>query len=234
MSHELRTPMNAILGFTRLVLRRAGDLLPERQRDNLMKVKESADNLLNLINQLLDLSRLEAGRMEMHPGPFDVRRFILSCCEMVSPLVKPGVRLQPEIADEVGEAHTDEEGLRHVIVNLLSNAIKFTDAGEVVVRVRVEGQANDGGALVIAVSDTGIGIPAEALETIFEEFQQVEGGIQKREGTGLGLPIARRWAELLGGNIIVTSELGKGSTFHVTVPAMYQNQPEKSAESVSI
>jgi signal transduction histidine kinase len=233
MSHELRTPMNAILGFTRLVLRRAGELLPERQRNNLEKVKESADNLLSLINQLLDLSRLEAGRMEVHPGPFDVRRFILSCCEMVSPLVKPGVRLRQEIAEEVGEAHTDEEGLRHVVINLLSNAIKFTDAGEVTVRVRMEGQAADA-ALMIAVSDTGVGIPTEALDSIFEEFQQVEGGVQKREGSGLGLPIARRWAELLGGSIVVTSELEKGSMFLVTVPAVYRNQPEKSAESVNV
>jgi signal transduction histidine kinase len=222
MSHELRTPMNAILGFTRLVLRRAGDLLPERQRNNLEKVKESADHLLGLINQLLDLSRLEAGRMELHPEPFDVRRFILGCCEMVSPLIKPGVYLKREIADVIGEAYTDEEGLRHVVINLLSNAIKFTDAGEVLVRARVEGQANGDVMLVITVADTGVGIPADALETIFEEFQQVEGGIQKREGTGLGLPIAKKWVELLGGSIAVESELGKGSTFTVSIPVVYQ------------
>lgn len=224
MSHELRTPMNAIIGFTRLVLRRTGDLLPERQHDNLVKVIESASQLLNLINQLLDLSRLEAGRMQVHPGRFDVRRLILTCCEMVSPLVKPGVHLQQEIADTVGEMYTDEEGVRHVVLNLLSNAIKFTDSGEVVVRAWVNnGQGNGDAALGIAVSDTGVGIPDDALETIFEEFQQVEGGIRKREGTGLGLPIARRWVGLLGGSIVAESELEKGSTFTVTVPVIYQN-----------
>lgn len=231
MSHELRTPMNAILGFTRLVLRRAGDLLPERQRDNLLKVKDSADQLLGLINQLLDLSRLEAGRMEVHPGPFEVRRFILSCCELVSPLIKPGVQLRQEIAGEVGEADTDEEGLRHVVLNLLSNAIKFTDAGEVVIRVGVTGQTDGDASIVIAVSDTGVGIPADALETIFEEFQQVEGGIRRHEGTGLGLPIAKRWAELLGGTIRVESELGRGSTFTVTIPLVYRERHEASGRS---
>jgi predicted ATPase/signal transduction histidine kinase len=223
MSHELRTPMNAIIGFTRLVLRRTGDLLPERQRDNLVKVIESANQLLNLINQLLDLSRLEAGRMQVHPEWFDVRRLILACCEMVSPLVKSGVHLQQEIAGTVGEMYTDEEGLRHVVLNLLSNAIKFTDSGEVVVRAWVNnGEVNGDASLGIAVSDTGIGIPADALDTIFEEFQQVEGGIQKREGTGLGLPIAKRWVELLGGSIMVESELEKGSTFTVIVPVPYR------------
>jgi signal transduction histidine kinase len=232
MSHELRTPMNAILGFTRLVLRRAGDLLPERQRDNLVKVRESADHLLNLINQLLDLSRLEAGRMEVRPAPFDVRQFILACCEMVSPLVKPGVQLKEEIPHEVGAADTDEDGLRHILLNLLGNAIKFTDVGEVVVHARIRGQANGRATLIVSVADTGVGIPANAIATVFEEFQQVEGGVQKREGTGLGLPIARRWAELLGGSIAVESEHGKGSMFTVTVPVVYQQPTEKSVESV--
>lgn len=231
MSHELRTPMNAILGFTRLVLRRAGDLLPARQRDNLVKVQESAHHLLNLINQLLDLSRLETGRVEIRPGLFDVKRLLLDCCELVAPLVKPGVHLRPEIVDTLGEAYLDEEGLRHVVINLLSNAIKFTDGGEVVVRAQVERRANDDTALVITVTDTGIGIPADALETIFEEFQQVEGGVQKREGTGLGLPIAKKWVELLDGAITVESELGKGSTFTVVIPVVYQRQ-ETLAESV--
>lgn len=222
MSHELRTPMNAILGFTRLVLRRAGDLLPERQRDNLIKVRESANNLLSLINQLLDLSRLEAGRMEVHPGPFDAKQFILTCCELVSPLVKPGVQIRREISEEVGEVSTDEEGLRHIVLNLLSNAIKFTEAGEVGVQVKMDGQANSDTALVIVISDTGVGIPVDALDSIFEEFQQVEGGVRKHEGTGLGLPIAKRWAELLGGSIRIESELGTGSRFTVAVPAVYR------------
>jgi len=222
MSHELRTPMNAIIGFTRLVLRRAGDGLPERQRDNLIKVQESANHLLNLINELLDLSKIEAGRMEVRPVLFDVRQFVLACCETMYPLVKPDVQLRHEISGEVREAHTDEEGLRHIVLNLLSNAIKFTDAGEVVVRVRMDGRADNSASLVIAVADTGVGIAAEALGAIFEEFQQVGGSTQNHKGTGLGLPIARRWAELLGGSIGVESERGKGSTFTVTIPLAYQ------------
>ncbi|MGH8010593.1 MAG: sensor histidine kinase, partial [Candidatus Binatia bacterium] len=230
MSHELRTPMNAIIGFTRLVLRQAKDTLPERQRENLMRVKASADNLLTLINEILDLSKIEAGRMEVRPALFDVRQFMLACCETMKPLVKLGVQLRQEIADTVGEVYQDEEGLRHVVVNLISNAIKFTDTGEVVVRVVVEEQANSAPLLVIAVSDTGVGIPADALDTIFEEFQQVEGGVQKHKGTGLGLPIAKKWAELLGGSIRVASEPGKGSTFSVTIPARYREQRNRSAE----
>jgi signal transduction histidine kinase len=229
MSHQLRTPMNAILGFTRLVLRRSGELLPERQRDNLVKVKESADYLLILINQLLDLSKIEAGRMEVQPTLFDVKRFIQACSETVSPLVKLGVQLRYEISDEVKEAYTDEDGLRQIVLNLLSNAIKFTEFGEVIVRVYTENQTTSEESLVILVVDTGVGIPLDKLDTIFDEFQQA--GTQTREGTGLGLPIAKRWAELLGGTITVKSELNKGSTFTVMIPATYRRQLDRAPES---
>ncbi|MBI3756484.1 MAG: AAA family ATPase [Deltaproteobacteria bacterium] len=234
MSHELRTPMNAILGFTRLVLRRTGDLLPERQRENLFKVRESAEQLLGLINQLLDLSRLEAGRMDVHPRLFDARLCLLACYEMVSvsPLIKSEVQVRYEIAEDVGQVNTDEEGLRHIVLNLLSNAIKFTDSGEVVIRATLEDRPGNETTLVLTISDTGVGIPAQALDTIFEEFQQVEGGMRKREGTGLGLPIARRWAEFLRGTISVTSEMGKGSTFTVEIPAVYQAEKRPGARGV--
>jgi predicted ATPase/signal transduction histidine kinase len=224
MSHQLRTPMNAIIGFTRLVLRRTGEVLPERQRDNLVKVKESADHLLNLINDLLDLSKIEAGRMEVRPVSFDVNRFIQACCETVSPLVGSGVQLRHEVSDEVGEAYTDEDGLRQIVLNLLSNAIKFTEAGEVMIKVRMKAQTDGDAALAIAVADTGVGIAAEALEDIFEEFKQLPRDAQEHQGTGLGLPIAKRWAELLRGSITVESELGTGSTFTVTVPIVYGKQ----------
>jgi CheY-like chemotaxis protein len=135
MSHELRTPMNAIIGFTDLVLRRSGDALPGQQRDNLMKVRQSADHLLNLINDLLDLSKIEAGRMEVNPARFDVKGLIASCCDTVQPLVMPGVTLNYEVSGEVGEAHTDKARLRQIVINLLSNALKFTEKGEVRVSV---------------------------------------------------------------------------------------------------
>ncbi len=217
MSHELRTPMNAIIGFTRMVLRRSGDVLPERQKDNLKKVQASADHLLNLINSILDLSKIEAGRVDVEPERFDVKGLIASCCTTVNPLVKPGVELKQEVSDTIGEANTDQGRLRQIVFNLLSNALKFTDQGEVAVRTS---KANE--HLVIAVSDTGTGIPADALETIFEEFQQVKGSDPQHKGTGLGLPITKGFAELLGGSISVQSEVGKGSTFMVRIPAVYQ------------
>ena len=218
MSHELRTPMNAIIGFTRMVLRRAGDSLPERQKGNLERVEEAANRLLELINSLLDLSKIEAGRMDVTPKQFNVGHLVEGCCAEVSPLVedKPNVRLTCEVSSEVGEAHTDKGRVRQIVTNLLSNAIKFTEAGEVAVRVEQEDAS-----LVIAVSDTGAGIPADARDTIFEEFQQVAGSDPQRKGTGLGLPITKGFAELLGGSITVESEVGVGSTFTVRVPAIY-------------
>jgi signal transduction histidine kinase len=217
MSHELRTPMNAIIGFTNLVLRRSGDVLPERQRDNLTKVIQSAHHLLNLINDILDLSKIEAGRMEVKPSKFEVKKLIKTCCETVSSLVKPGVQLLHEISDDIGEANTDEARLRQIVINLLSNALKFTEAGEVRIRA-----VKEGAYLVVVVSDTGTGIPADALNAIFEEFWQVEGVGKQHQGTGLGLPITKGWTELLGGTIGVESTVGQGSTFTVRLPVVYK------------
>ena len=220
MSHELRTPMNAIMGFTEMVLRKAGDLLPERHRDNLTKVIHSADRLLELINGLLDLSKIEAGRMDVKAERFDVEKLIEDCCAEVIPLVKPGVKLDYRVPDDTGEAHTDQGRLRQIIINLLSNALKYTEKGKVAVRVAKEGEEE--ASLRIAVVDTGVGIPAAALDTIFEEFQQVKGSDPQRKGTGLGLPITKGFAELLGGSVSVESEVGRGSTFTVQIPMVYR------------
>jgi len=169
MSHELRTPMNAITGFTRMVLRREGDRLSERQQGNLGKVTQSADHLLDLINDILDLSKIEAGRMDVDARPFDVKDLISGCCAEVEPLVKPGVKLGYDIADEIGEANTDQARVRQIVVNLLGNAVKFTEQGE----VKVEARRQEGGEqLVITVSDTGTGIPADALETVLRNFSR--------------------------------------------------------------
>ena len=222
MSHELRTPMNAIIGFTNLVLRRSGSALPARQKENLEKVIQSADRLLTLINGLLDLSRIEAGRMDVNAERFDIRKLIAGCCAEVEPLVKPGVALGYDVPEDIGDAHTDRNRLRHIVMNLLGNALKFTETGEVAVRVWKEGGRDDGAFLLIAVSDTGSGIPADALETIFEEFQQVKGSDPQHKGTGLGLPIAKGFAELLGGWISVESDVGSGSTFTVRMPVVYR------------
>ena len=216
MSHELRTPMNAIVGFTRMVLRRAGDVLPQRQKENLVKVTQSADRLLDLINSILDLSKIEAGRMDVNTEPFAVEMLIAGCCAEVEPLVKPDVTLGCDVSDDIGEAHTDPARVRQIVVNLLSNALKFTERGEVAVRA-----TGESGSVVISVADTGPGIPADALDAIFEEFQQVKGSDPQHKGTGLGLPITKGFAELLGGSISVQSEVGRGSTFTVRVPLVY-------------
>ena len=217
MSHELRTPMNAIIGFTRIVLRRAGHMLPDRHRGNLEKVMLSADDLLALINEVLDLSKIEAGRLGIRPQPFDVKTLVQGCCATISPLVKPGVDLRCDVAEAVGEANTDGGRLRQIVINLLSNAAKFTESGEIRIRVSLEA-----GQLVMAVSDTGIGIPADALDAIFEEFRQVDGSAtRKHHGTGLGLSITKKLTELLGGSVSVASDECKGSKFTVSIPADY-------------
>ena len=169
-----------------------------------------------MINDLLDLSKIEAGRMDVEAERFDVQDMIVLCCDAVRPLVKEGVKLTHDIPTDTGDAHTDPGRLRQMITNLLSNAVKFTDGGEISVRVSKTNEY-----LTIAVSDTGFGIPADALESIFEEFQQVKGSDPQHKGTGLGLPITKGFAELLGGSISVQSEVGKGSTFTVRVPLVY-------------
>ena len=244
MSHELRTPMNAIKGFTNMVLRRAGDVLPDRQKENLRKVDQASDHLLAMINDLLDLSKIEAGRMDVNVETFRVDDLIKSACDTVSPLVRDGVELTHEIAVDVGEVHTDKARLQQMVINLLSNAIKFTDAGSVTVTAqRGPGSGNlvpedpttaspvspihDSRLttydLVISVSDTGKGIPPEALPTLFDEYRQVEGQSDSdvQKGTGLGLSITKKFAELLGGSIAVESEVGEGTSFTITMPSTY-------------
>ncbi len=219
MSHELRTPMNAIKGFANLVLRRSGDVLPDQQKENLVKVTQASDHLLAMINDLLDLSKIEAGRMDVNPESFSVQALVAYCCATVSPLVeeKPGVNLEYEVGEGMKKANTDQGRLRQMLINLLSNAIKFTDSGSVTVKA-----TRDDGQLVISVSDTGKGIPEDEKNTIFDEYRQVKGSDKEHKGTGLGLSITKKFAELLGGSISVESELGKGTTFTVQIPAVYK------------
>jgi len=155
--------------------------------------------------------------MEVKPAKFEVKELLMTCCETVSALVKPGVQLLHELSDDIGEANMDAARLRQIVINLFSNALKFTEAGEVRVRAVQEGTY-----LVVAVSDTGIGIPADALDSIFEEFWQVEGAEKQHQGTGLGLPITKGWTQLLGGTIKVESAMGQGSTFTVRIPVAYK------------
>jgi signal transduction histidine kinase/DNA-binding response OmpR family regulator len=219
MSHELRTPLNAIIGFTRLVMRRTREVLPEKQYENLEKILISSDHLLQLINGILDLSKIEAGRMEVRPTAVDLHQLVGSCLRTVEPLVKSDrLQLVVDLPDELPVLLTDEEKLTQILINLLSNAIKFTEAGTVTISARCRGDT-----ISIAVSDTGIGIAQEALELIFEEFRQIDSSSTRRYGgTGLGLSITRHFARLLQGEVGVQSVVGAGSTFTVTIPIRYR------------
>jgi two-component system, sensor histidine kinase ChiS len=211
MSHDLRSPMNAIIGYTRIVLRRAGDQLDPRQVRNLQNIHTSADNLLNLINDILDLSRIEAGRIELTLQPVDVRTLASECADSLESIVGENVVLRRDLAD-VGLVHSDPDRLRQVIMNLIGNATKFTESGSITLSLRSD--ADD--TVVLSIADTGIGIPAADLPHIFDEFRQVERqGGEAAEGTGLGLAIARKTVELLGGELSATSDVGVGTTFIV-------------------
>ncbi|MBI3457333.1 MAG: response regulator [Candidatus Rokubacteria bacterium] len=225
MSHELRTPLNAIIGFTRLVLRRSKDVLPAKQSENLEKILISADHLLGLINDILDLSKIEAGRMEVRPVTFDLEPLVDACLRTVEPMLRSErLRLGKEIAPGLPPLFTDQDKLKQILINLLSNAIKFTEAGTVTVSARLED-----GKMAIAVADTGIGIPEDARELIFEEFRQLDSSpTRKYGGTGLGLSISRHFARLLGGDITAESAVNVGSTFTVTIPVRYEGSPVTS------
>jgi len=228
MSHELRTPMNAIIGFTRLVRRKSADILPLKQLENLEKVETSANQLLRLINDILDLSKIEAGKMGVSIMPFHLAPLVDACFATVEPMVKEGkVRLLKDVPDDLSEVLSDQDKLKQIIINLLSNALKFTEQGEVKLAATLENAS-----LKITVSDTGIGIPADALGYIFDEFRQADGSsTRKHGGTGLGLSITRKLAHLLGGKIDVQSVEGLGSTFTVTIP-LAREDVEAQAEKM--
>jgi adenylate cyclase len=217
MSHELRTPLNAIIGFTRLVMRRAKDVLPAKQHDNLGKILTSAEHLLSLINTVLDLSKIEAGRVDVHAAAFALEPLIDQCLRTIEPMVKERVQLTKAVEPGLPELDTDPDKLRQILLNLLGNAVKFTDSGAITVRAR-----HQGGQIALEVADSGCGIPAEAQELVFEEFRQVDSSSTRQHGgTGLGLSISRHLARLIGGEITLASTVGVGSTFTVTFPAHY-------------
>ena len=216
MSHELRTPMNAIIGFTKLVMRRSKEQLPQKQYENLQKSLSSAEHLLTLINQILDLSKIEAGRLEVYPGRFRLQTVIEECIRTVEPMIKPElVGLTSHVAGDLPDLYSDRDKLKQIILNLLSNAIKFTERGQI--RLAATG---DQKWIAIDVADTGPGIARDKFDFIFEEFRQMDGGATRQHGgTGLGLSISRHLAHLLGGDIFVDSVVGRGSTFTIRVPA---------------
>ncbi len=215
MSHELRTPLNSIIGFTGMLLMRLAGPLNAEQEKQLAMVQDSARHLLDLINDVLDISKIEAGQIELAHEPFDMRQALQRCVETVTPLAeKKGLALSVAIAPAVGPIVGDRRRVEQIILNLLSNAVKFTEQGEVRIECAVENNR-----LVTRVSDTGIGIKPEDMDTLFKPFRQVDSGITRQyEGTGLGLSICKALVEKMGGQIWVESEWGKGSTFVFTLP----------------
>ena len=221
MSHELRTPLNAIIGFTRIVRRKGEDLLPEKQIENLDKVLISAENLLGLINSVLDIAKIEAGRMDVLAANFRISALIDLCANTAQPLLQPEVILEKQVDESLEIIYSDQDKIRQIVLNLLSNAAKFTQHGKIILTAVRDEEAN----LRISVADTGIGISAEALPRIFKEFEQADTTTtRKYGGTGLGLTISRNLARLLGGDLTVESILDKGSTFTLTIPIQYRSK----------
>jgi signal transduction histidine kinase len=216
MSHELRTPLNAIIGFSEVLSERMFGEINEKQADYLKDIHESGKHLLSLINDILDLSKIEAGRMDLEISTFDLPSALSNAMTLVRERAqRHGIQLALDVDSELGSFQADERKFKQIVLNLLSNAVKFTpDGGRVSVSAR-----KDTTHVEIAVMDTGIGIAPEDQAAVFEEFKQVGRDYTKKaEGTGLGLTLTKRFVELHGGEIRLESTLGKGSTFTITLP----------------
>jgi signal transduction histidine kinase len=215
MSHELRTPLNAIIGFSEVLSERMFGELNEKQEEYLKDIHASGQHLLSLINDILDLSKIEAGRMELELTDFDLPATLDNALILVRERAgRRNITLHTAVDERLGQVRADERKIRQVALNLLSNAIKFTPEGG---RIEVAAVPKDG-AVEVSVSDTGVGIATEDHQAVFEEFRQVGTVEKKAEGTGLGLTLCRKFIELHGGRIWVKSQVGVGSTFTFTIP----------------
>jgi signal transduction histidine kinase/CheY-like chemotaxis protein len=231
MSHEFRTPLNSMLALSALLLNdREGPLTAEQHRQ-VTYIRQAAQDLSELVNDLLDLAKVEAGKVVVRPVEFELRNLFAALRGMLRPLlVNESVTLVFEDPEDLPTLHTDEGKVSQILRNFLSNALKFTERGEIRVSARL---SPDRTSLTCAVADTGIGIAREDQERIFEEFTQVDSPVQRRvRGTGLGLPLVRKLATLLGGHVAVESAPGTGSTFTVTIPAVYSGVEATVADAV--
>jgi signal transduction histidine kinase len=218
MSHELRTPLNAIIGFSEVLSERMFGELNEKQEEYLKDIYASGTHLLSLINDILDLSKIEAGRMELELTDFHLPQAIDNALMLVRERAgRRSIALHLNVDERLGQIWADERKIRQVFLNLLSNAIKFTPEGG---RVEVAAVPKDG-SVEVSVSDTGVGIAPADQEAVFEEFRQVGTAEKKAEGTGLGLTLCRKFIELHGGRIWVKSQVGEGSTFTFTIPVRH-------------
>jgi signal transduction histidine kinase len=224
MSHELRTPLNAILGYTELIQDGIYGALPDKAVDVMDRVQSNGKHLLDLINDVLDLSKIEAGQMELRLDDYSLTNVIATVAHSTEPLAREkGLKFSVELPPELPIGHGDESRIVQVLYNLIGNAIKFTEQGDI--RLSASCKAKK---FVIKVADTGPGIPEAEQNRVFEEFHQLDNSATKRKGgTGLGLAISKRIVELHGGRISVQSELGKGSTFRIDLPMRPGNQRGK-------
>jgi signal transduction histidine kinase/HAMP domain-containing protein len=215
MSHELRTPLNSVIALTSVLNHRLQGAIPEEEYSYLDVIERNGKNLLSLVNDLLDLSRIEAGKEELYLTQFSLKNLVSEIVEMIDPQAhKKGITVTNLISDEIPNIQSDIQKCRHILQNLIGNAVKFTDEGDVVINAKF-----DKGEIEIMVRDTGIGIAATHLDFIFDEFRQAdESASRKNGGTGLGLAIAKKYAQLLGGSIKVASIVGNGSIFTLTLP----------------
>jgi signal transduction histidine kinase len=225
MSHELRTPLNAILGYTELVLDNVYGEMPEKARGVLERVERNGRHLLGLINDVLDLSKIEAGQLTLSVSDYSLKSVIQTVFSTVEPLAaEKKITFWMEVAPELPQGRGDERRLTQVLLNLVGNAIKFTDVGE----VSIKGSSTNG-AFNVAVRDTGPGISPADQAKLFQEFQQADNSItRKKGGTGLGLAISRRIIELHRGKIWVDSNVGQGSTFAFTIPVTVEEQQRQT------
>jgi signal transduction histidine kinase len=221
MSHELRTPLNAIFGYSSMLLEGVYGPINSPQRSSLERLSSNARHLLDLINDVLDISRIEAGKMPLHLGGFDPGQLIDEVLAEVEPLITRSGLQVGRVAGRLRQVRSDRAKVKQIVLNLVTNAIKFTPKGSVTVRVSCGGSAGRGTRLSIAVTDTGIGIAEADQERVFEDFRQLDSSLARGHGgAGLGLTISRRLARMLGGELSLNSRPGQGSTFTLVLPQL--------------
>jgi signal transduction histidine kinase len=218
MSHEFRTPLNAILGYTHMLLNGVTGPVSEHQRKSLSRIDSNSRHLLALINDILDITRIEAGRMPLNLSSFDIPELVHEVMSELEPIIRRStLRVTAKMSKTLKPLKSDRQKVKQVVLNLLSNALKFTPSGSVIISAAYDQQKR---WVAISVADTGIGIPADDQAKVFEDFRQLDTSPARGYGgTGLGLSICRRLAQMLGGSIELASDVKKGSTFTLKLPA---------------